>query len=152
MCFIARIVAANVFLFAVTSAYAQTNISTDQAKASSKCHLLQPPALDSHVTINLYDGRKFKGRLVSLRNDSLEIVYDKKSEVIACASVAKIKRSYRFGHRLKYAAGVSLIVTGIIVASPGLLIAKAGAKTVGLIVATPGILLFAAGFSIVDDS
>ncbi|MGH9833189.1 MAG: hypothetical protein ACREBD_13420 [Blastocatellia bacterium] len=133
------------FLLASTSARAQTSGVNDQSQRAQGCAAYLP--LNTNLKITLKDGRKIKGRLLARRDDQFEISVRNQAQTVTCADVARVEKSRGFGHRLRVAAGNTVIVAGIVVAMPGLLIAWAGAEDVGLIIATPGL-----GIAIVGDS
>jgi len=138
-----------VFLLAPTLTRAQTSGVNDQSQRAQGCAAYLP--LNTNIKITLKDGRKIKGKLLAQRDDQFEISVRNQAQTVACADVARVEKSHGFGHRLRVAAAVPVMLTGIVVALPGLILIKAGARDAGLIIAAPGLALIVAGAALGDS-
>jgi small nuclear ribonucleoprotein (snRNP)-like protein len=132
------------FLLTPALAHAQTSNVSSQSQPAY-CRAAFYFNLNTHVKVTLKNGRKIKGKLIACRDDQFDLKSGNKTETIASTNISRVEQAYRFGRQLKYFAGVTLAIAGTVVASPGLIIAKAGAEDVGLIIAAPGLAIFAAG-------
>ncbi|MGE0132536.1 MAG: hypothetical protein AB7U82_31010 [Blastocatellales bacterium] len=146
---LACLTVATAFLLVPAWARAHTSGSNSQSQGAS-CAIVNLP-LNTGVKVTLKDGRKIKGKLLARHNDQFEISVGVKVQTIACSAVTRIEKNRGFGRRLRVVAAIPVMLAGVVIALPGLIVAKAGAKDAGLIIAAPGLAIVVGGYILSGD-